>query len=350
MAVGDSALIGGDSYLAVGRETTYGTYNTATAALDFVSAALKLTKEGKIIEQIERSRTYSKRVHLSKTVEGEVEFYYAPLVDSCNFILQNAFGGAITTATATGETAGGAAFTHTVAVGAMVGTSYPSLCINMRKGDATGGKIFEYSGLRVNELTLSAEIDEGILCSASLIGKDATSGGSSVASALTITASPVLSFVDGRISVETSFASLTRTSFWHVQSVELTMNNNLNADSESRRIGSDTLVVCPPGILDVELKATIRFDTLTAWSAMVNATQLSGQLEFLGPTMTTSVIRQGIKLNLPRLYVQDAGEPEVSDASGILTSEVTFHVLRDDTSATGYLIQALITNNKSSYT
>jgi hypothetical protein len=267
---------------------------------------------------------------------------------ACNYILQNAFGGAVTSATASGETVGGAAMTHTFAVGAM-DQSYPSLCINMRKGDATGGKVFQYNGMRVNEMSFSAEMDNPIKCSASLVGVDVTAG-SSVASALTVTASPILSFVDGRLSVEGTFNSLTSSSFWHIQSVELSLNNNLQSDNESRRIGSDTLVVLPPGILEVGLKCTIRFDTTTAWDAMLAATQFSAQLEFKGPTMTGSAVQQGIKFNLPRIYITDAGDPEVSEASGILTSEVTFSVLRDDTTSTGYSIQALVTNNTQSFT
>lgn len=349
MAVGQGALVGGLSYLAIGRETTYGTYNTCTAALDFVSCGMKLSKEHKVIEQIERSRTYSKGISLSTVVEGGIEFYFSPRVDACNYLLQNAFGGAISSATATGETVGGAAMTHTVAIGAMDG-SYTSLCINMRKGDATGGKIFEYSGLRVDEFNLSAEIDDALKCSTSLIGKDATNTANSVESALTISSAPVLSFVDGRLSIEGTFASLTSSSYWHVQSFEFALKNNLNGDNDSRIIGSSTLEVLPPGMATMELKCKLRFDTLTAWSAMRNATQFSGQLMFQGPTMTGSAIRQAVRLDFPVLYVKEAGDPEVGDASGILTSEVVFNVLRDDSSAAGYAVKALVTNNTQSYT
>lgn len=348
MAVGDSALIGGDSYLAIGRESTFGTGVTATAALDFISSSMKLVKEHKVVEQIERSRTYSKRIASSRTVEGELEFVFAPRVSACNWILQNVMGGTVTSATGTGETTGGGAFTHTFEMGSM-DQAYKSLTINMRKGNASGGKVFEYVGCRVGEITFASEIDEPLNVSASIMAKDATTGVASVASFITVTAAPLLSFVDGRLSVESAFASLTSSSFWHVQTVELSLNNNLNGDSEARRLGTDTVVVLPPGIADISLKATIRFDTTTAWSAMVNATQFSAQLEFLGPTMTGSALRQGIKFNLPRVYIADAGEPEVADASGILQSEVTFHVLRDDTTSTGYALQALVTNDTSSY-
>ena len=75
------------------------------------------------------------------------------------------------------------------------------------------------------------------------------------------------------LSVETSSAALTTTSFWHVQSMSFSISNNLNADTSSRRIGSDTLQVLPAGLAQFELKATIRFDTTTAYDAMMNGTR-----------------------------------------------------------------------------
>jgi hypothetical protein len=351
MAVGQGALIGGLSYVAIGRETALGTYNTCTAALDVLSSSIITSKDSKILEQIERSRTYSKRISLSKKIEGSLEFYYSPTVDACNFILQNAFGGTITSATATGETVGAgasSAMTHTFNIGSM-DQSYTSLCINIRKGDSTNGKVYQYSGIRVNELSFSAELDEALKCSANLIGMDSTQNSNDVATALAIATNSPLSFVDGRVSIETSFSALTTTSFWHVQSVEFGWGNALKADNDSRRIGSDTLVVMPPGMATLTLKCKIRFDTTTAYSAMLNATKLSAQLEFLGPTLTGSAIRQGIKMNYPTLYINNSGDPEIGGPDQILTSDVEFHVLRDDTTSTGYALQALVTNQKTSY-
>jgi hypothetical protein len=312
---------------------------------------MKTMQENKILEQIERSRTYSKRISLSKKVEGDLEFYYSPTLDACNFLLQNAFGGTITSATATGETTGAgasSAMVHTFAIGSM-DQSYPSLCINVRKGDSTNGKVYQYSGLRVNDISFSAELDDALKCSVSLIGMDSTQVSNDVSSALTVSAANVLSFVDGRVSVETSFSSLTSSSFWHVQSVEFGLSNSLKSDSDSRRIGSAVLQVLPPGMASFTLKCKIRFDTTTAYAAMLNATQLSAQLEFLGPTLSGSAIRQGLKLNYPRIYVNNAGDPEIGGPDQILVSDVEFHVLRDDTTSTGYACQALVTNQKSNY-
>jgi hypothetical protein len=348
MAVGDNALMGDLSYVGFGREITYGTLVTSGAGLNFLSASFKATKEVKILEEIQTSRTNSNQISLGKTIEGEMEFYFGPRNNACNYILQNAFGGGpVTTATATGETAGGLGFSHTVNI-ANFDKTYSSLCVNIRKGDSTTGKVFAYSGLRVNELTFSAEIDEALLVNASFVGKDATNSATDVASLIDTSTQAPLSFVNGRFSVEGSAASLTSTSFWHVQSMEFVMSNNLLSDSGSRRSGSDTIQVLPAGLATFELKATLRFDTTTAFDAMMANTRLAGEFEFVGDTMGTSIIREGIKITMPHLRIMDAGDPEISGPNEMLTSEVTFAVLRDGSSG-GYAVRAVVTNNTSSY-
>ncbi|GAG06236.1 unnamed protein product, partial [marine sediment metagenome] len=245
MAVGDSSLDGLYSYLGLGRETTFGTGVTATAGLEFLSASPKGLQQSKILEQISRNRVQSKLIKMGKTVEAEVESYFFPSVTATNYLLQNALGGAITSATATGETVGGAAFSHTYAIGDVNAQTNTSLTLNMAKGGATDGKVFEYTGLRVNELSLNAEIDEALKMSAVMIGKDFTTSATDLSAQFTVTTYECLNFISGRVSVENSFASLTSSSFWHVQTMGLVVNNNLKGDAESRRIGSDTLDVLP---------------------------------------------------------------------------------------------------------
>lgn len=349
MAVGAGSLESELSYLAFGRETSLNTYNTCTASLDFLTASIKVVKERKTLEQIERSRTHSKGISLSKSVEGEVEFYFYPELASCVYILEQAFGTDITSATGTGETVGGGAFDHTFQVGNMDDQSYTSLCINHRKGETSDGKVFEYSGVRVNEVSFTAEIDDALRCNASMMIMDETQTSNDVESALTISAHEPLNFTNGRISVETSFASLTSTSFWHVQSVSWGVSNNLKSDTSSRRIGSDILGVLPPGMQSYPLSMTIRYDTTTAYDAMKAATQLAVELEFQGATLSGSALRKGLKFQFPKVFVMDSGDPEVDGPGGQLTSEVVFQVLRDDSSGTGYACQAIVTNSVSSY-
>ena len=351
--LGSGALISGLSYLGVGRETAYGTYTTAPAGLPFISASLKTMKESKIIEQVTTSRTYTQNMRISRVVEGDLEFYFQPRLSACAFLLGSGFGVTnASAATATGETAGAgaaSAMDYTYNLGEFNG-SYPSLCINLRKGPTTTGKIFEYSGARVDEIMFSAELDDALKCTTSLVFKDSTVTTNDISAAVLPGTSTVLSFEDGRVSVESSVASLTSATFWHVQSCEFGWSNSLKKDSEARRIGSDTLVVLPAGMASFTLNLSLRFDTTTAYDAMINNTQFSAELNFAGPTLPSSSIRQRLKMTFPKIFVSDAGDPEIGGADEILKSEVAFHVLRDDSSATGYAVQAVLTTNIQSMT
>lgn len=347
MSVGDSALLAGLSYLGIGQETTLGAFNTALAGLDFISSSIKTQKDSKILEQVERIRTMSKRLHLSKVVGGSISWNFRPMETADCFLIKNAFGGAaVTSATAAGETIGGGGIVHTITLGNF-NLTYSSLCINERKGQATAGKVWQYHGVRINSLTVRTSVDEPVMCEAELICKDSTQVSSDVETQFTATSNPILSFVDARLSIETAFSSLTTSSLWHAQNVEFKLNNNLKNGAEARRIGSDVLTILPPGVQTYELSAEIRFDTTTAYDAMMSATKLAGELEFLGPTISGSVARQGLKIQFQKLYIKDAGDPEISGPDGILTSQVVFDVLRDE-SATGYAVRALVTNNIAS--
>lgn len=349
MAVGQGAVLSMFSYYGFGRETVFGTGVTSTAGLKVISSSLKVEKENKVLEQIERNRVYSQRIGLGKVVSGEMEFYVDPDCSAVNYILQNAFGGAITSATATGETAGGLGFLHTYAVGSIQDASYTSLSLNHRKGDSTNGQVFEYIGGRVNQVQLMAELDEALKMNAEIIFKDVTMTSNDIESALVGDQSTTISFVGGRFSVEGTFASLTASSFWHVQGFNLTINNNLKSDAESRRIGSDVLSVLPSGVANIQVTCQIRWDTTTAIDAMLAGTKYSLELEFQGDTMAGSAVKRGIKLQMPVVYVNTAGDPEIGGPDEILTSEVVFDVLRDISSSTGYAIKALVTNLTSSY-
>lgn len=347
MAVGDTALFTGKSYFALGRETTLGTYTTCTAGIDILSTSIITQQDTKILEQIERSRTYSKSVQMGKVVGGDFSYYLRPRETATGFVLQNAFGGTVTSSTATGETVGGGGFQHVFDVGCM-DQAYKSLCANIRKGDSASGQVFEYSGLRVNQLTLSANLDDAVMFAATVVGIDSSTTSNDVNSALTSSANATLNFTSGRISVETTFASLTSTSFWHVISAEVTVNNNLKTGNEARRIGTDLLSVLPIGVQTYEFTATIRFNTTTAYDAMLAQTDLSAELEFLGNTLSGSVQQEGLLIEMQKVRVKDAGDPEISGPDGVLQSTVVFDVLRDE-SASGYALRATLYNDVSSY-
>lgn len=349
MSVGDKANVGMFSYVAIGREATFKTYATATAGLDFLSFSMKTTKENKVIEQVTSTRTYQDVVAGSKVVEGELELYAAADNDAVQYMIQNAMGGGtITTATATGDTTGAGVLEHTYSLNAFENT-YTSLAITARKGDSTNGKTFGYAGVRVGEMTFSGEIDEPLKASFSLIGCDTTTTALESATALfpAIVQTP-LNFDNMRLSIESTFASITTSAFWHVQSFEWGLNNNLKSDSDSRRLGTDVLDVLPPGIAQFTFNFSMRFDTLTAYSAMMNQTRLGAQLSFRGNTYSGSTIRREIAIDMPTIYIADAGDPEIGGPDEILKSEITCIVLRDPTSG-GYAARIRAVNKTASY-
>lgn len=347
--IGQGELLGGLSYVAIGRETVTGTYNTCTALLPVMNFGIVTTKDNKIVEQIARSRTYSQRTPMMKKIGGDIGFYFQPQLDACAFILQNAFIGTVTSATTTGETNGAgasSAMDHTFNIGETY-QSHTSLCINTRKGPTTTGRVFQYSGVRVNEINFQAELNDALKVTANMIGMDSTQVSNDVSGGLGNTETSLLSFVDGRLSVEASFGSLTSSSYWHVQSIEFGWSNNLKADQGSGRIGSDILQVLPAGMVSFTMRAKMRFDTMTAYDAMIASTQLAMQLDFRGPTMTGSSIRQGLRFDMPKVLVHNAGDSKIGGPNEILTADVEFHILRD--TATGYALRGVLTNQKTSY-
>ncbi len=346
---GQNANVGLFSYVLVGVEATFKTYNTCTAGLRFNSFNVGTMKDSKVLEQVETSRTFSTRIGLSKSTEGECEFYMGADSDAAVRILHNAMGGGVVASiTATGDTVTSGVFEHTFSV-KNFDTTYSSLCINARKGDATNGKYFEYSGGRVNEFSLKAEMDDALLANASLIFCTGTSAGQDLSALLTNTGQTPLNFTGMRLSVADTFASLTASSYWHVQSIEFGISNNLKADSDSRSLGTDTLTVLPPGMALFNFTCSMRFDTLTAYNAMMNETQFAAQMEFNGSTITGSNLKQMIRINLPRVYIKSAPEPEIGGPDEILKTEVEFDVLRDVSSANGYAVQFVVRNKSTGY-
>lgn len=346
--VGESALLGGLSYFAIGRETAFKTYNTCTALLPILSNGLVTTQEGKVLEEITGNRNYQSRIPLTRKIGGEVELYVYPKATATAYLLQNAFGGTITSATATGELTGGAAYEHVFDVGNFNDT-HSSICVNNRKGDSVNGKVFQYNGVRVGELMFTSEIDDALLANVSLMGIDSTSGGTDIQANLTYQNLDALSFVSGRISVADNLAAITTTSFWHVQSIEFGFGNGIKDDESSGRIGSQILDVLPAGMVAFTFNVSMRFDTTTAYDAMKNANALAAQLEWLGATITGSTLRESIKFDLPKIFVNEAPEPEIGGPDETLVSDISFAVLRNSDTTTGYAVRCTLRNGIASY-
>ncbi len=351
LTLGADKIMALESYVGIGAESTWGTYATSTAQLLFESASLTKKRTSKVIEEIvsNSSRTYQSRVNLGIMVDGEISFNYRADCDACNLFLINGLGGAVASATISAA----ASYLHTIDIGDMdfntnsSSSTIKGLSLNMRKGDGNTGKVFEYHGLRVNELMFNAEIDETLKVNAGLIGKDSTQNSNDISANLTCPDENPLIFTDGRISVELTTTSLLTTASWHVQSAEWGITNNLKGDTESRRIGSETLDVLPPSVANLTLNVNMRFDTVTAYNAFMDGTKYSAEIEFTGATLAGSTLQRYVNFRMPKLYIREGAEPEIGGPDEILTTNIVFDVLCD--SCSGYSMQAKVQNGTENY-
>jgi hypothetical protein len=351
--LGKNSVVSWGSYVGVGRETTLGTYATMTTGLDFLTSSLNTKRDGKILDEIVRNAdgVGVNRITLGKGIEGALEFYYRPSDKACNYILQQAFGGTISSATLTTG-----AYQHTFNLGDMennrpttTASNYKGLSVNIRKGNAADGKVWQYQGLRVNELVMASALDEALRINASFIGMDSTQVSNDVSSGLTYTDEPPFVFTQARISVESSLAACTTSTYWHVQSAEISIKNSLKADADSRRLGSEILDVMPIGKREIGVKLGMRFDTVTAYDYFKNATRLAMQLEFIGATIGATNQLKKLTLNIPKLYLNNSTDPEIGGPDEVLKSSLEFQVLYDSDSTTGYALKALLQNDNANY-
>lgn len=338
MAVGDLAKIAALSYVAFGKETTWGTYNSATTAAEFLSCSFRTDVETKKLDQIGWNRGFSHRVTLGKMVGGTLEQYLHP-VESV-LLIANALGGHIVSTSQT------AASIHSITTGNFDTVPSIGLSFNVRKGET---HTWRYSGGRCNVMKLSGNVGEPIMASFEFIFKDATQVSDDISAALQISGVAPFTFVNGVFRYANSETVVnTTTAEEPIQSFELTVNNNLKSESEARQLGTSLLGVLPPTRREVEFKITNRFDTTTTWLRFIQATQGSVELKFVGQAISAEYNNE-MTIRLPKVF-NVAGDPEIGGAEEILTTEIPFDVLLNDAgTTTGRDIGVTIKNAVTAY-
>lgn len=340
MSIGDSYEMGVVSYVAMFKETTFGTFPasaaTGASTMEPLSIGFKTEIESQKLEQISRNRGFTKRVQLDKTVEGTLEQYLHP--QESVLPIAAALGGGIVSASLSGG------FVHSLTSGNF-DTSPSSLSFQVRKGSTHHWK---YTGGRVNVLTISAKIGEPVTASYEFVFQDSTQSGSDISSSLSISSVLPFTYVDGTYRYTSSEASLTSTVAEKITGFELSINNNLKSDDDVRQLGNNIISSLPPTRRLVEFTVTQRFDTITTWNRFVENTVGSAELRFVGASISAKQNYSCI-VRLPKLYL-NTPEPEVTGANDLLMSEITFDVLVDNPStSTGRDIGFTFINNTASY-
>lgn len=340
MSVGDEAKAALPSYLAIGKESTYGTYASATTAVEFLSSSIRTDIASQKIDAMGGAgRGYMKRVQLDKNVAGTIEMNLHT-VDS-TLLIANTLGGPVVSASISGG------FVHSITAGNYnTSSAILGISINSRKGDT---HTWRYSGGRVNTMKISAQVGEVIKASFDMIFKDATLPTDDISASLSISSVLPLTFVGGFYRyAATEAAAATTTVEEPIQGFELTVTNNLVSDARARKLGSNVLQVLPATRREVQLTIEQRWDTTTSWNRFVQATQGSVELYLRGDSMGSSEFHD-MTIRLPKVYM-NSPEPTLDSATDILKSSVAFDVIVDSPSTiTGKDIGWTIKNGVSAY-
>lgn len=325
------------SYVAVGKEGTYGTYASATTAIEALSCSFKTERKSEKLEQLFKNRGYIKRVLLEKMVAGSLELYLHP--DESGLILANTLGGPVVSA------ASGAAITHSMSAGNYdTSTAILGLSFNVRKGDEHA---MRYLGGKVNTLKISGNVGEVIKMSADIIFKDSTTLSDDIATSLSVTSIAPFTFVDGVFRYTNAEASLTSTVEEKIQGFELTINNNLKPE-EGRELGSAVLSILPATRRSIELKITQRFDTTTTLDRHLQATTGAVELLFTGESITATNTYE-MRFRFPKVY-QNSADPELGGPDDILKSEISYDVIVDNpNTTTGRDMGVTVINTRAAY-
>ena len=340
MTIGNNYEMGVNSYVALFKESTYGTYPatvaTGASTIEPLTIGIKTEIESQKLETISMNRGATKRVQLNKNVSGSMEQYLHPTESP--LLMAVCMGGGIVTSSLTG------AYTHSLTAGNF-DTTPSSISMMVRKG-ATNH--WQYTGGRVNQMTISGNVGEVVKVAYEMIFRDSTQAGTSIVSSLSISSLLPFTYVDGSYRYAATEAALTSTASEKITGFELVVNNNMKSDADARGLGSNVIDILPPTRRTVEFKITQRFDTTTAWNRFVQNTQGSIELLFQGATITADNLNS-CRIVMPKVFV-NTPDPEVTGPNDLLMSEISFDVLVDNPlTTTGKDIAITFINDVASY-
>lgn len=334
--VGSGSQQGYDSIVGIAKEATFGTHVTATNFICFTSESINRQDEEQMVECMNGTRDYTRRLRGNTNISGSLEAPLNPGEGAVVLLLANALGGTVTSASLTAG-----AFSHTIEAGRITDGDVPSLSITKRIGDTA---LYEYDGVRVNQITISAEQGDFAQISCEIAGKSSEASSDSLTTAL-VDLNPV-NFSGVRVYIaDTTTGLFTSTSENVVQNVEVTVNNNLVTDASSRRLGSRELDILPGGRREVRVKIGQRFDTTTAIDASRTDTPYAVGVMFDSEQTIASTYNYQLQLTMPRCYY-NMPDPSTQEM-GVITQEIDFSCIRSTT--TSYSIQGVVQNADASY-
>lgn len=279
-----SILFAQNSFLRVGEESTWGTEQaTTTQDIRMISSTLQIVQE--------RERTTHLSVPTSGmqsgTFEGfrnaggsiDIPAYY----DGIGVLIKAALGALATTG-------GSAPYTHTYTPA----STLPSLTIQFQRGTNLNNSREDFLGMKVNTMTISAEAGSEMTISFDLIGKDADTRTTNIASDFPAH-DEVLHFEAGSLSLGSSFSPTSL----DIRSFELTLSNAID-----RRNLLGSKLTGEPVFTDLrEVTMTVTCDVTdnTLYNASLAGTQDDVSLQFT----RTADTNHHFKMTLSNATIED---------------------------------------------
>jgi hypothetical protein len=337
---GGVPYLGYQSAFGIAQETTFGTFVTSTTWVEFNSESLKMTREEQKLESINASRDFTKRVLTNDSVEGSLELDFIPDSDGIIYIMKQAMGGTVSTVAISGA----ASFTHTLYPGDMEGNKstsgaadVKSLSMMVRRGSA---EVYAYNGLRVNTLSLKAEVGGPVMMSVELLGKSM----SLTTSIGAVAFSAKLPCMFHGVSITSGVSIGAATTAECVTAFEFTLNNNL--DGDQRCLGDRTRAVIPPVKREVMLKLTQRFDTITTYNRALQNTITAYQIVInSNQTLASSSMTSKCTIKLPSCYLT-IHQPEIGEP-GVISEELEYSCMYNASIGASVIME--VVNGTSTY-
>lgn len=346
---GAGVSLGYRSIFAVAGEATYGAAPSALTGASYFEATsfgMKREIEEMKSEEINSTRSYTRRFQMNQMISGSIEKDLHP-VDGIPLLI-HALGGVTGS---TGTTTLG--YTHTITpdetnivkAGTGGATTATSFSLWARKGS---DQAYLYTGNKVGQMTVTGEIGSPVKVSYDITGQAATTTAVMTDTAVSFSSLRPFLFKDVHMYFASTTAALTSTAALEIQLVgfELSINNNI--DTEQRALGQDTVVDIPPGMRDVSLKLTMRYDTTTAYTRFATGVYGAARIVIQSAEAVTSTGYYSLTFEMPKVYWNNV-EPEVSEA-GVIQIEPELTCIREVLSGTtAYDIKATLFNATASY-
>lgn len=280
-----SILFAQNSFLRVGEETSWGGGFNGSNHQDIkmISSTLQIVQE--------RERTTHLSVPTSGmqsgTFEGfrnaggsiDIPAYY----DGIGVLVKAALG-------AVASTTGSAPYTHTYTPAA----SLPSLSIQFQRGTNLANSMEDFSGLKVNTMTISAEAGSEMTISFDLIGKDASARTTNITSDFPAH-DEVLHFEAGDLTLGSSFSPTAL----QIRSFELTLSNAI----DRRNLLGSKLTGEPvfTDLREVTMSVTCDVTDNTLYNASLTGTTDDVSLQFT----RTALSSHHFKMTLSNATIED---------------------------------------------